>query len=292
MKSMTGYGRGSALLYLNHLNVELTSVNHKQLDIRMDLPPGCAFLGIELRRLVSSKIQRGSVVCRVFMTPVHAVSDSLAVDKTEIADSLRKLRGLAKSLKLEDDLRASHLLVLSNSLRARTVDAEPDVVVTAAKRALTQALKALNEMRLLEGEALLSDLNSRLKQIKVAVQRIAARAPLVAKQSENQLKRKINAWQADLSSVNPERLEREIVAAVLRSDITEELTRLSSHLAQMEQSFAARQPVGRLLDFLAQEILREINTIAAKAGDLTIAKLVVKCKTELERVREQIQNIE
>jgi len=292
MKSMTGYGKGQALAGARLISVELSAVNHRQLDVRVDLPPGFGFMEDDLRRLLRARIVRGAVACRVFAAAGRSSARLGGWDEDAIARLLAQTRGLARRLRLPDDLRASHLLALPGLLAAAPPDGRPDLLQAAVRRAAQKALAALEHMRREEGRMLAADLAGRLRKIAGAARRIERLAPRVAARVRRQLQKKIRAWKLNGPAAAPERLEREIAAGVMRGDITEELTRLRSHLQQAERCLSARQPVGRTLDFLLQEMFREINTAGAKAGDAGIARLVVQAKTELERVREQAQNLE
>lgn len=292
MKSMTGYGKGQAPAGDRLISVELSAVNHRQLDLRVDLPPGFGFMEDELRRLLRARIIRGAVVCRVFASASRSSARLAGLDEDGIARLLAQVRGLARRLRLPDDLRASHLLAMPGLLAAAPPDGRPDLLPAAVRRAAQKALAALEHMRREEGRTLAADLAGRLRKIAGAARRIEQLAPRVAARVRRQLQKKIRAWKLNGPAAAPERLEREIAAGVMRGDITEELTRLRSHLQQAERCLSARQPVGRTLDFLLQEMFREINTAGAKAGDADIARLVVQAKTELERVREQAQNLE
>ncbi len=292
MKSMTGYGKGQALAGARLISVELSAVNHRQLDVRVDLPPGFGFMEDDLRRLLRARIVRGAVACRVFAAAGRSSVRLGGWDEDAIARLLAQTRGLARRLRLPDDLRASHLLAMPGLLAAAPPDGRPDLLQAAVRRAAQKALAALEHMRREEGRMLAADLAGRLRKIAGAARRIERLAPRVAARVRRQLQKKIRAWKLNGPAAAPERLEREIAAGVMRGDITEELTRLRSHLQQAERCLSARQPVGRTLDFLLQEMFREINTAGAKAGDAGIARLVVLAKTELERVREQAQNLE
>lgn len=292
MKSMTGYGKGQALAGARLISVELSAVNHRQLDVRVDLPPGFGFMEDDLRRLLRARIVRGAVACRVFAAAGRSSVRLGGWDEDAIARLLAQTRGLARRLRLPDDLRASHLLAMPGLLAAAPPDGRPDLLQAAVRRAAQKALAALEHMRREEGRMLAADLAGRLRKIAGAARRIERLAPRVAARVRRQLQKKIRAWKLNGPAAAPERLEREIAAGVMRGDITEELTRLRSHLQQAERCLSARQPVGRTLDFLLQEMFREINTAGAKAGDADIARLVVQAKTELERVREQAQNLE
>ncbi len=293
MKSMTGYGKGQTPAGPFTISVEISAVNHRQTDIRLDLPPGLGFMEHDLRRLVRSRISRGAVLCRIFAAAGRGQPPASAVlDEPAAAAVVAQARRLARRLRLADDLRASHLLAIPGLWAAAPDKLPPDILQSAIRRAVRQALSELDRMRLVEGRALAADLAARLRKISQAVGRLERLAPRAAARARRHLRGKIRAWAPDGAALTSSRLEREIAAAVMRSDIAEELTRLRSHLQQAEHCLRARKPVGRTLDFLLQEMFREINTAGAKVGDAASARLAVQAKTELERVREQAQNLE
>ncbi len=293
MKSMTGYGKGQASAGALAISAEISSVNHRQTDIRVDLPPGMGFMEHELRRLLRTRVCRGAVICRVFSAAGRGQPHPAAgLNEPAAAAMIAQTRRLARRLRLPDDLRASHLLSMPGLWSSGPEQLRPDLLQAAIRRAARKALADLDRMRQTEGRALAADLAARLRKIAQVVRRMEQLAPRAAVRMKRQLRGKIRSWEPDGLSVSAGRLEREIAAAVMRTDIAEELTRMRSHLQQAERCLQARKPVGRTLDFLLQEMFREINTAGAKAGDAASARLAVQAKTELERMREQAQNLE
>lgn len=292
MKSMTGYGKGQASAGAWTVSVEISAVNHRQTDIRLDLPQGLGFMEHELRRLVRSCIVRGAVTCRLsFAAAEGGRPVGTALEESAVA-VMTQVRKLARRLRLEDDLRASHLLAVPGIWTAAPDKLPPGVLKPAILRAMRQALKELDHMRLVEGRALVTDLTARFGKISQAVERLESLVPRAMARAQRRLREKVRDWAPPGSVLSNERLEREIATAVMRSDIAEELTRLRSHLQQAKRYLRARKPMGRALDFLLQEMFREINTAGAKVSDAAAARLVIQAKTELERVREQAQNLE
>jgi len=199
---------------------------------------------------------------------------------------------LAKSLKMPDDFSLEALLRLPGVLETSESTLDAKVFRAPVKRALSQALEALQTMREKEGVNLCRDLVKRLAGLRRTARRVAKRAPTVLKQHRERLIGRLNNANLKIPEVDNERLLQEMLYYTDRMDITEELTRLDSHFSQLEECLRATQPVGRKLDFLAQEIFREINTVGSKANDGVISAEVVTLKTELEKIREQVQNIE
>jgi len=293
MKSMTGYGRGECAARSAQIVIELNTVNRKQAEVTIAMPTELESIEAELRDMILASISRGRVNGRVTLRRHGATRSSVSVVNEQQARAYRQeLARLAKSLKIPDDLSLDTLLRLPGVLEVSESAMDSKAYRAPVKRALAQALDALQAMRGKEGANLQRDLTKRLTGLKRVSKRVAKRAPVVLKQHRKRLIERLNTVSVETSGADDERLIRELVYYTDRLDITEELTRLNSHFEQAEQCLCAEQPVGRKLDFLAQEMFREINTIGSKANDAVISKEVVTLKTELEKIREQVQNIE
>lgn len=294
MKSMTGYGRGECAQDGYKLAVEISSVNRKQADIAVTLPRNLEPLEAQVRDEINRSVSRGRVVVRVSL---HASNDK-AASQVKLNESLAKayvkeFKRLAKELKLaSSDVTLDLLLRAPGVMQTTDDDVEAEDYWEALQKALKQALADLLKMREREGKSLEKDLTGRMKEIQKAVGRIAKRAPEVQVRYREQLQQRIQNAGLELPQVEDERLIKEVVYFADRSDISEEITRLQSHFGQFEDCLKSKEPVGRTLDFLSQEMNREVNTIGSKANDAEIARDVVIIKAELERYREQVQNIE
>ena len=287
LMSMTGRGGAAASCRLAHVEVELSSVNRKQLDMDISLPRSLALFESRIQEQVRARIARGRISGEVRVTwSAAAQAAGVRVDQGLARASVAALRAAAKTLGLPDDLQASALLavpgVIVQERRAQDIEA----LWPALRRALAEALTQLLAMRRKEGAALQRDLRRRLAR------QIAARAPAVAAAYRESLRQRIAAAVPGSDLAADDRLLKEVALFADRADITDELVRLQSHFAQTAEALQQGGVVGRTLDFLVVEMGREINTIGAKANDAPIARLVVAGKTELERVREQVQNIE
>jgi len=293
MKSMTGYGRGECAAKGAQIVVELNTVNRKQAEVTLGVPAELESMESELRDMVLASVSRGRVNGRVTLrrsSENRAVSST--INEAQAKAYRRELAKLAKSLKMPDDLSLDTLLRLPGVLEPTEPALDGKAYRAPAKRALGQALEALQAMRGKEGSNLKRDLAKRLGELKRVAKRVAKRAPAVLKQHRRRLIERLGKVGIETPAADDERLLREMVYYTDRMDITEELTRLDSHFGQLEQCLRATQPVGRKLDFLAQEMFREINTIGSKANDGVISGEVVTLKTELEKIREQVQNVE
>jgi uncharacterized protein (TIGR00255 family) len=293
MKSMTGYGRGKCAAKGARITVELNTVNRKQAEVSLGVPSELEPIESDLRDMILASVSRGRVNGRVTLQHSGASRTvSVAVNEAQARAYRRELGRLAKSLKISDDLSLDSLMRLPGVLENSEPTLNAKAFRAPAKRALGQALEALQAMREKEGANLGRDLAKRLAGLRRVAKRVTKRAPAVLKQHRERLIERLNKANVETPEADDERLLREMVYYTDRMDITEELTRLDSHFAQVEECLRVTQPVGRKLDFLAQEMFREINTIGSKANDGVISREVVTLKTELEKIREQVQNVE
>ena len=291
MKSMTGFGCGEAsnddLIY----RVEVASVNRKQADIVVNLPRELSALDSRIRKQVSEVVSRGRINVGISLKSSEAKGGSLSINlplAEEYSAAIAKLEehlGLNGLVSRFDPGRAPGVIQLGETLP------EPEDAWPFVEKALKESLSKLLEMRSTEGAHLKSDLESRLAILKGFLQQIAEQAPSVVKRYRENLMKRLDAAGIELN-LDDERLIKEIGLFADRCDISEEITRLESHFAQCQKYFTSDEAVGRPLDFLIQEMGREINTIGSKANDASIAQIIVESKTELEKIREQIQNIE
>lgn len=292
LRSMTGYGRGEAVDKGIRVVAELSSVNRKQLEVRINLPRSLASLESRVVELIQGCLSRGQVTGGVTVQVSEALRQkSMRVDRTLAASCVDELRKTAKALKLTDDLSASLLLDLPEVVSYCGADQDADYVWPVLEKALKASLKCLVAMRLKEGTALARDLDRRLARLEQHLACVKDEAPQVTRRYRDALRKRLAQAGVTLDVEDP-LLIKELTVFADRSDISEEITRLDSHLAQAHALLKSREPAGRTLDFLAQEMFREINTIGSKANEVRITRQVIEFKTELERIREQVQNIE
>ncbi|MBP7483177.1 MAG: YicC family protein [Lacunisphaera sp.] len=290
MKSMTGYGRATAALEGYTLTVQVNSVNRKTLDLAIKLPAAWDSLEAGVGELVRKVAQRGRVSVSIELTGARPGSE-IAWDEAEIGATLDRLSDLAEARGLRFEPTPELLWSIANSQR-QSVELPPaDAAATAVTAAVTEALRGLSAMRAKEGEALLIDFISRLETLRRHVDAIAARASVVPAAYREQLLQRLRQAELELD-VGDERVLKEIALFADRSDVTEELTRLRSHFDQFAALLRTHGEIGRKAEFILQEIGREVNTIGSKANDLTISRAVIELKNELERIREQIANVE
>ena len=293
MKSMTGYGRGECTAKGASITVELNSVNRKQAEVSLSVPSELESIEPDLRDLILASVSRGRVSGRVVLQYTGSSrASAVAVNETQAKAYRRELSKLAKSLEIPDNLSMEGLLRLPGVLESAQPTLDAKAFRAPIKSALGQALEGLLSMREKEGGNLGRDLAKRLAKLRRIVKRVAKLAPDVLKHHRERLIERLKKTNVEVPDMDDDRLLREIVYYTDRTDITEELTRLGSHFVQLEECLSDVVPVGRKLDFLAQEMFREINTIGSKANDANISSEVVNLKTELEKIREQVQNVE
>jgi uncharacterized protein (TIGR00255 family) len=289
MRSMTGYGRGTAIFDGRQISVELSAVNRKQAEINLSLPRELLELEPRLRDEINAHLSRGRLTVSVAL---HARAGGRGGLNLSAAQAYRKqLESLRKTLKLEGEITLEQVLRGPGVLDASAEEIKVESAWPKVRAALQAALKHFVQMREREGNALAADLRKRALAIQKQVGEIEQLAPQVAAHHRGALLDRIAKAGLEIAP-SDERMLKELVFFADRSDISEELTRLKSHLDQFHSHFHRREPVGRTLDFLLQELFREINTIGNKANFLAISQIVVVVKTELEKLREQVQNIE
>ncbi len=293
MNSMTGYGRGEASQEGTKVTVEISSVNRKQADIVLHLPRELEALEPRIRDEVNRNLARGRLNIRVSL----ASSDDASARHLHVNHALamaysREFKQITKELGLDGKVTLDTVLRAPGVLQPAQEATDPESLWPAVDRALKHALKALLKMRHREGVHLGRDLRSRVASLRKHATKVQRRAPNVAQRYRSQLLDRVRSLGLENVKETDERLMKEVALFAERSDISEELTRLRSHFKQFDDCVRSAEPVGRMLDFLAQEMNREVNTVGSKANDSDISREVVAMKAELEKFREQVQNIE
>lgn len=292
VKSMTGHGRASLRAKGVRIEVSVSSLNRRQLDVAVKLPRMLAAWEPRVEELVADYVSRGRVAGTVDIELSGVWRKRGARVDTELAEGyVEELRQTARRLGLRDDLGATALLSLPEVVCYEEGRGIGEKLWNMVEKCLRQAMQKLVRSREREGQYLRQDLQQRLRNVEAGVKQIRERAPEVSVRYREQLLERLR--QAGLSNQEADdRLLREVALFADRVDITEEITRLESHISQFRIWLKGGEAVGRTLDFAVQEMFREVNTIGSKANDVAISHLVVMLKTELERIREQVQNIE
>jgi uncharacterized protein (TIGR00255 family) len=291
MRSMTGYGRGEVDRGGVKVTVELNSVNRKQSDIVINLPRDLAELEPRIRQTINEKLSRGRTSVIVALQEGANGNRKLALD-TALARSYHDaMRALQSELGAPGEITIGTILQAPGVMRFSEHNLDAETAWPTVEEALIGALHDLIKMREHEGKHLAQDLSERIGTIRAAIAEVGTLFPNVVTKYRATLHERINKAGLDLA-LDDERLLKEIAIFADRSDVSEELTRLESHLTQFAEHLRKQEPVGRALEFITQEIFRELNTLGAKSNDAAISQRVVFCKAELEKIREQIQNLE
>ena len=290
MKSMTGYGRATAPIGSHTLTVQVNSVNRKTLDLTLKIPREWDGLEPLIGELVRQNAARGKVHVEVELTG-SSPADQVDWDETAAAALFKRLAQFSSSRGVDFKPTPELMLNLLNSRRSGSSLPDVKTVEPVLADALTEALKHFSAMRAKEGAALLTDFLKRLDVLAKLVVTVSERAPLVTAGYREALNKRLRDAGLELD-VSDERVLKEVALFADRCDITEELTRLRSHLDQLTTLLKSNGEIGRKSEFILQEIGREIHTIGSKANDLEISKNVIELKNELERIREQIANVE
>jgi uncharacterized protein (TIGR00255 family) len=291
--SMTGFGVASFQVDDARFGIEVRSVNHRHLDVRVRVPRALSALESDARSRIQSRFARGKFDCNVASGTGESGAARVEVDREAAGRYLEAARQLATDEGLDPTLAVSDVLALPGVANAVERVYPEDALRASFLEGLDRALEALAAMRASEGAALEEDVRARLARILTLADELEARASLVQEAVRERLRTRAQKLQAETGLLDEARLHQEVVLHADRLDVTEEIVRLRSHVEQFRSLMSGDPaPVGRKLDFLLQEMSREANTIGSKGADAPVAHLVVDLKTELERIREQIQNVE
>lgn len=291
IRSMTGYGRDQQLLHGRSITVEIRSVNHRYFEFSCRAPRGCAFLEDRLKRALQSAISRGKVEVALTLQTVESRNTSVAVDHALAGQYITSLRALGEEYALPDDLTLSTVCRLPDIFTLCRGEEDEEELAADVLSVLQKALEQFVAMRETEGERLKADVLSRLLTMEEHLSFVEERSPQTVAEYRARLTAKLTEL---LNGAVPDenRILTEVGIIADRLAVDEETVRLRSHFAQLRKILESTEPVGRKLDFLVQEMNRETNTIGSKCSDTAIAGHVVEMKSELEKIREQIQNIE
>ena len=293
MKSMTGYGRGIATDTENllQIEVEMTSVNRKNLDIQVSCPREWNGIDQQCRLWLTDTFQRGRLNIQLKVESTQPASAGFEWNPESMDNSLEQLRNYAESRNIDFEINSQLLLDLAKTLKADAHLPDWRVIQDPIQSAFDQALTELNVMRSAEGKTLADDLMHRIQALDALHRQIAEYSKNAVPNYHTALMTRLRQLQLNLD-IDDERVLKEIALFSDRCDISEELTRLNSHFKQFGEFILSKGPIGRKMDFLCQEINRELNTISSKVTVIESTQTVIEAKNELERIREQVQNIE
>lgn len=289
MLSMTGYGRAMCEIDGRQLSIELKSVNHRFLDLSFRMPRTLMFLEEDARKAIGARLARGHV--DVFMTYKNLRSDAkqVTVDRALFDAYAAALDSVADS-ELRDDRSLMSIARMPDVMVITEGEEDQEALRALLKQTINEALDKLVDMRQREGAEMAADLNRKVDAIEAMTKQIEERYPQTVREYTSRLRASIEELIGQ--SVDETRLLTEVAIMADRSAIAEETVRLHAHIQQLRECFAKEEPIGRRLDFLVQELNREVNTISSKSQDIPITRLAVDCKAEIEKLREQLQNVE
>ena len=302
VRSMTGYGKGFAENENARVTIEMKSVNHRYLDLNIKLPKKLNFLESLIRNKISESIFRGKVDVYITLNEHSdacykvSVNDIIACYKVSVNDIIAKeyydsISAMAEKLGIDNDLKASNIVRLPDVIELEETDSDEDELKALVLSALSDCINQFVEARIAEGARLEADLVAKMDEMLVLVDKLEKRSPIIIEEYKTRLTTKIHELLED-NHIDESRIAQEVTMYADKVCIDEEMVRLKSHVAETRSVFNLDKEVGRKLDFLAQELNREANTILSKSTDVEIADIGITLKTLIEKVREQIQNIE
>jgi uncharacterized protein (TIGR00255 family) len=291
LKSMTGFGRGEGDTTLGKMVVESRSVNHRYSDINVKIPKRLSLFENRMKEVIRAQVSRGRIDVTLRLDTLGEEKIQLTVDLELAEQYYQVLHDLKERLHLKDEITLSLLAGAKDLITAKEELGEIEPYWQEILPVLKQSLKNMDDMKRMEGESLSRDLQQRLEHITEQLQMIKQQFPLRLKAFFTRLQDRLRLLLEGVEA-DPLRFQQEVAFLAERSDITEEIVRAESHLVQFRSLLEGEEPVGRKMDFLLQEIHREVNTVSAKANDAEISQRVVEIKSELEKIREQVQNVE
>ena len=291
IRSMTGFGRGKSENDGKSFTIEIKSVNHRYFETNIRMPRMLISFEDKIRKIIGEKVKRGKL--DVFVTQCnYEKDDAYAYLNEKLAESyMNCFRVLKDKYDLRDDISVSQIARLPEVITLKQREEEVSETFDGIEQSLSEALEALVFMREREGEKLLEDVMCKCDLINGLVEKVKERAPIIFYEYKGKLTQRLNAIHKEVE-FDENRVAMEVAIFIDKAGIDEEIVRLTSHIQQMKETLIIDGPVGRKLDFIIQEMNRETNTIASKANDLEILNTVISMKSEIEKIREQIQNIE
>ena len=291
MKSMTGIGRSKLEVNSREYIVEIKSVNHKYSDISIKLPRNIMCFEEKIKKIISNNISRGKIDVFVTFNNYSEEGKDVVINKELAQNYINQLKELALENGLDDKIRVTEITKMPDVLQLKIKDDESDVIWQELEKCVTEAVNNFVEMREVEGEKIKQDLLTRINNVESLVNSIFSNTTGLIEEYVVKLRERIKEI-LSTDVVDEARLAQEIVIYADKCSVEEELTRLRSHISQFRSLLETKDPVGKKIDFLIQEMNRETNTIASKSVKLEITNLAIEIKTAIEDIREQVQNIE
>lgn len=291
LKSMTGYGRAQKILNGRDITVEIRSVNHRYYEYTSRIPRTYSYIDEKLKALLKTGISRGKVDVAVTINNIEGKDSEIAVNKNIAEGYVSALRGISDELGLKDDLTLSNLIKLPDIFNIQKTPDDEEMVWNDVCEVTNEALEKFIDMRGVEGKLLGENIIEKADYILEMVEKVEELSPQTVENYRNRLYKKLSEVLED-KNIDDQRILTEAAVFSEKIAVDEETVRLRSHISQLKTILESDEAVGRKLDFVVQEINREVNTIGSKAQDLNVTKIVVEMKSEIEKIREQIQNIE
>ena len=291
LRSMTGYGRSQKILNGRDILVEIRSVNHRYYEHSSRIPRSYSYIDEKLKALLKSGISRGKVEASVTINNIEGRDIVIGINKSAAEGYIAALRSVSDELGLKDDLKLSNLIKLPDIFTVQKAPDNEEQLWEDVSLVASEALEAFISMRCSEGERLKADVLKKAANIEKSICEVERLSPVTVENYRNKLRSKLEEI-LESRDIDEQRILTEAAVFAEKIAVDEETVRLRSHIAQLRTMLDSAEAVGRKLDFLVQEMNREVNTIGSKAQDLNVARVVVDMKAEIEKIREQIQNIE
>jgi len=291
IKSMTGFGKGEAKSKAGIFTVELRTVNHRYFDLSSKIPNSLMLLEDRIKELLNKNIKRGKANLFLSYRSLEKESADITFDKQAVDKYYKILAEVKKRIGIKEEIKLSHILSFADVIVHGEKSLDVDAIWASVKEAVAKAASDCNKMREAEGKALYKDFSARIVKISSYIDTVADVSPLVVEEYKRKLDSRIQDIVKD-KKIDETRLETELALFAKQCDISEEIIRIRSHLEGFRKAIETGEEAGRKLDFILQELNREINTLGAKANDIKISRIVINIKSELEKMREQAQNVE
>ncbi|MGI8315063.1 YicC/YloC family endoribonuclease [Halobacillus mangrovi] len=292
VKSMTGYGKKSIEVAETRLHVEIRSVNHRFLDISAKMPRNLMFIEEKLKRKIREVLSRGRIDLFITVEGQSIFEKKVDVDWRILDQYVEKLKQIKAHYDLTEHISIDMVTKLENVFSVQEIEENTNELQEALTSSIEEALNRLIVMRTAEGERLKSDLHQRITKVSSLLEKLEARRPYVVEEYKERIRARIEEYTKEEIQPDDTRILQEVGLLAEKGDVTEEFTRMHSHLSQFSKILTLEEPIGRRLDFIVQEMHREVNTIGSKSNDAKLTEWVVDLKNEIEKMKEQVQNIE
>ena len=292
IKSMTGFGRGESSDGIHSFTVEIKTLNHRYNDIVIKMPKHIGYLEERVKKIIKKYIIRGRVEVYINLEYINETNVDINVDIPLAKSYKSALERVAEELNIEEKVTLDNIVSIPEIIKIQRKEEDEEVIWNCLKPAVEDAVDYIMNLRIKEGEELKKDVLLKINNFKEIIKSIERKAPFIVNEYKEGLRKRVSELLGDEFNLDEEKLMNEVVFFADKSNINEEIVRLYSHINQFESSLELNESVGRKLDFLIQEMNREINTIGSKVNDIEVNSCVVEAKSELEKIREQVQNFE